>query len=195
MSVYCWHNAQLTIRVSIHLNTAVVSVRHSFAMFAVQPASRQTRQHIHYRDVMGAAGLRTSSVSFVLYNTSPCYGAMLKWDSELVDTPQSNIRSHNTCDYVTLTARRSSNCLVFSYFKKIWQSEMPARPPTLCASQIPRWYFFYRLNVPECKEEFVRHKWRRVLCLNWATYAVPTSLLFTEYIPNIKETTSKYAII
>lgn len=155
----------------------------------------QTRQHIRCRDVMGAVGLQTSSLSFLLYNTSPCYVAMQKWDSKLVDTPHSNIWSHNTCDYVTLTASRGSNCLVLSSFEKIWKSEMPVRPSTLCASQIPRWYFLYRLKVPEWKKEFVRHKLRRVLSHNWATYAVPASLLSTQYIPNIKEKAWKYVII
>jgi len=139
----------------------------------------QTGQHIHYRDVMGAAGLQTWSISFLLYNTSLCYVVMRKWDSKLVDTPHSNIRSHNTCDYVTLTASRGSKCTVLSSFKKIWKSEMPVRQSSLCVSHISRWYFVYRLKVPEWKEEFVLHKLRRVLCLNWATSAVPTfSLIY-----------------
>jgi hypothetical protein len=175
----CWHNAQLTL--SCHLNMTAVSVKFRYVRRAASKFTVQTRQHIRFRDVMGAAGLQTSFISFWIYNTSPCYVAMQKWDSKLVDTPHSNIRSHNTRDYVTLTASRGSNCIVLSSFKKIWKSEMPVRPSTFGASQIPRWYFLYRLKVPEWKEEFVRRKLRRGLCFSCANCAGPTSLLSTEY--------------
>jgi hypothetical protein len=147
MSVYCWHNAQLTI--SFHLNLilltwriwwapnnaskwqmgfylafkelilAAFSVEFRYVSRAPSKFTVRTRQHIHYSNVMSAAVLHTSSISFILYSTSLCYVTMQKWESKLVDTPHGNIRSHNTCDYVTLTASTGSNCLVLSSLKKI----------------------------------------------------------------------------
>jgi len=131
-----------------------VRVKFLYVRGATSKFTVQTRRHIHYRDVMGAAGLQTSSISFLLYNTAPRYVAMQKWDSKLVGTPHSNIRSHNTWDYVTLTAIRGSNCIVLSSFKKIWRSELPVKQCTLCASHIPRWYFLYRLKVPGWRENW-----------------------------------------